>query len=149
MIPLIIDDNVRMEIQRVKRNAEKFPISLKKMKKLMKGEGAPGGDDPKFKLLVPAMFKVVYTHETQPGNVLCRHLSMSIADPEKLPNPLAVQMMCEEFGFVNTKIDPQQPIPDKPGYLIWWKGKIGEGTLIAINVVEPLDGDYEKLKKKD
>ena len=138
MIPLIIDARVKKEIKRVKENAKNHPFSLETMMDLKGGKAAPGGDDPRFVLYIPAAFRVVYTHEEQPGKVMCRHISMSLKASGKLPHPLAVEMVMGEFGFVNKRIKDT----------IWWQEKVCEDSLTAINVIEPLDGDYNLLKKK-
>ncbi len=150
MIPFIINDDVRMEILRVKRNAENNPVPLEVVEKSASaGEGAPGGDDPRFIMLVPTAFKVVYTHEIQPGDVICRHLSISINEPDRMPNLHAVEMIAGEFGFVNKKININKPgCIDEPDHLLWWLEKIGEDCLPAVNIVEPLDGNYNRLRKK-
>ena len=137
LIPLIIDQKVSNEIERVKNNAEQNVFSLEILKSIKNGEAAPGGDDPKFTLHIPTSFNVVYTHEEQPGNVICRHLSVSLQFSGRLPHPLVVELIMNEFGFVNKKLKN----------VIWWKEKFGENTTTAINVIEPLDGNYEQMKK--
>lgn len=141
MIPLIIDDKVRKDIERVKENAKRNPFSLETMQNLVNGEAAPGGDNPDFVVNIPVAFRVVYTYEEQPGNVICRHLSMSLSASGRVPNPLAVEMVMVEFGFVNKRIKD----------MIWWRERIGDDdddSLTAINVIEPLDGDYTCLQRK-
>lgn len=143
--PLVVDENVRMEILRVKRNAENNPIPFEVLL-----QRTPLGGDPRFHLFIPFGFKVVYTHEMQHGDIECRHLSMSLDKPGRVPNPVAVQMIAEEFGFVNKLIDIDSPNDiNTPDHLWWWGEEIQGGKLIAINILEPLDGNYNRLRRKD
>lgn len=136
MIPLVIDEKVRADIQRVKEYASKNVVSLETLKGLMAGQGLPlPGDKEEFSLCVPMGFKVVYSHEEQPHGV-CRHLSISINVEGRVPHPQAVIMMCQEFGFINVFAD-----------CMVWTEKIGD-ALEAINVVEPLDGNFEPFRKE-
>lgn len=94
------------------------------------GKPIPEGLYDDFTFDVPMGFTVIYTHEAQPRG-LFRHMSMSVHLDNRVPNPLAVQMVMDEMGFVN-----------KLAECIWWEEAVGTGKT-AINVVEPLDGDWE------
>jgi len=83
---------------------------------------------------IPLGYAVTYTHEEQPGAV-CRHMSVSAASkPGTGPNPAAVEMLMEEFGFKNR-------LATAYAYL----DTLRDGRLV-INVVEPLDGNMESLR---
>ncbi len=92
----------------------------------------PLNDD--MTLLIPTGFQVTYTHEEQP-RCTCRHISISlVAAPDRGPHPAAVQMLLDEFGFKNR-------LEELPFYVTQDDG----GTTI-IDVLEPLDGDVDRLK---
>ena len=85
-------------------------------------------------MYIPTNFKAVYSHEDQgPGKDgklglgICKHLSVSIELIDKIPSPIAVDMIAEMFYF-------------NPIYkcIIWPEG-FGDGTQIAMNIVEPMN----------
>lgn len=83
---------------------------------------------------IPLGFAVTYTHEEQPGAV-CRHMSISVDGKRGTgPNPAAVSMLMEEFGFKN-----------KLGELYANVGELRDGRLV-IDLIEPLDGNMESLR---
>lgn len=84
---------------------------------------------------LPVGYNATYTHETQP-EAICRHLSVSVDRRGKLPSIEAVQAIMLLFHFVN----------EIRGCFVWIEGMADHQQ--AINVVEPLDGDMGKLKKK-
>lgn len=68
----------------------------------------PGDSDKFFCLLPPQQdwqfpkFRVVYSVEEQPrqlSKVMLRHLSVSILDADRMPNPHAIEMIMKELGF--------------------------------------------------
>lgn len=84
---------------------------------------------------LPIGFAVTYTHEEQPGAV-CRHMSVSVdGKPGTGPDPHAVAMLMEEFGFKN-----------RFGEAFMHLDTMRDGSLV-INVIEPLDGNMESLRK--
>lgn len=84
---------------------------------------------------IPNGYTVTYTHEEQPGGV-CRHMSVSVSDaPRRGPNPHAVAMLMEEFGFKN-------PF----GGAHMWLDE-GELRAVIVNVLEPLDGNMQALRR--
>lgn len=84
---------------------------------------------------IPVGFAATFTHEEQKGRVVCRHLSISV-DGRGGPHPLAVAAIMEAFGFKN-----------KFGRAPAWIERLPSGG-IAVNVVEPLDGDLSKLQRQ-
>lgn len=83
---------------------------------------------------LPIGFEVTYTHEEQPGAV-CRHMSVSVdGKPGTGPNPHAVAMIMQEFGFVN---------PFGQTYMT--TSTLRDGRLV-VEVIEPLDGNMEALR---
>lgn len=80
------------------RNAEKHRIPLSEMKKRAAGEGSPVGDNPDFICYVTDGYRVAYSIEEQPVG-WCRHISVSVDTPKKLPHIGAFEMIMGEFGF--------------------------------------------------
>jgi len=124
------------EIERLLFNAQYNIISLEQVKSLIKGELTEiPGDNENFLMFVPPNHKVVYTHEEQPSGV-CRHLSVS-SDDEYPALPI-VEVLLEKFKFINALKD-----------CIVWRERIGDSDIIAINIMEPLDGNWAKHKKEN
>ncbi len=136
---LIIDEKVRQEIRRVKKNAEENPITFIDLI-----NQTPLGGDDRFHLHIPP-YKVNYTHEDQDVNGMWKHLSILINKPGIIPKMIAIRMIRREFEFVNKLIDVTSPgyinIPE-PGHLMWWSQKFRDGC-ISIHIMEPLNGNYE------
>lgn len=140
MAMLMIDRAVKNAIKMVIDNAAKYPTKWETLKKLSKGEPAPKGRNDEFTIGIPEGFTATYTHEEYLVNdkdmVVCRHLSVSVDRKGKVPHEAAVQMIMEEYGFINK-------IPN----LAIWPEKFGDGQT-AVNVLEPLDGDMSKIMRK-
>lgn len=84
---------------------------------------------------LPIGYAVTYTHEEQPGAV-CRHISISVdGAPGTGPNPHAVEAIMTEFGFKNSLQSAYAHVDT-----------LRDGRLV-INVIEPLDGNMESLRK--
>lgn len=135
---MIINDNVMRNIKRIIQNAKWNPTPLETMEKLRKGEAAPAGDDGDFSTYIPIGIKVVFTHETQPGNIICKHLSISINNNEKIPT-IVITILMSLFDFKNS-------LKTCASLGTVWKESF-EGVE-AINIVEPLSGDFNDLMKK-
>ena len=128
-VPLVIDEAVRAKMRAVVALAEGRPIPLEVLQVLARGEPPPSDLNADFTFDIPMGFTVTYTHEAQEKGLL-RHLSMSVHRKGRVPHPVAVQMVMEEMGFIHKLED-----------CITWPEAVG-GGVEAINVVEPLDGDW-------
>lgn len=80
-----------------------------------------------FTIDIPEGFRVTYTEEWQPMG-LCRHLSVSVADTERVPHPVAIQMLLVEFGFERELGNTQ---------LVY--SEVYKNGLTAINIIEPME----------
>lgn len=142
MSMIMVDDSVREEIAAVIKHAQDNVVDLAGMRErgeLESGEPNPiAGDQKEHIVFVPPYYKTVYSLENHGdgddekiGLGICKHFSMSVNldDPGKLPDPLAVDMMLEEFGFAHPLYE-----------CIIWVEQFGPGTNRAINVIEPIDG---------
>lgn len=85
---------------------------------------------------IPDGFRVTYTVEQQPAGP-CRHMSVSVKTLSKRRGPSveAVQTLMREFGFIN-------PLERTMS----WLEDTSFGRM-AINIVEPLDGNWEPFRK--
>lgn len=129
---LCITPAVRADIERVKKHASE---NITDLSKLSRGDAAPGGLDPKFTIDIPFDYCATYTEEKQKGDILCRHLSVSVSAAGRVPNHAAMDMLMEEFGFINRSTQ-----------VVLWTEKFGDNTQHAINVVEPISGDMSEFK---
>ena len=77
---------------------------------------------------IPFGFRANITFESQPAG-LCRHLSISVEEVGKLPNPYAVQMIAEAFGIT---------FPPNPDISRMWLEEFEPGhSAVNILVIEP------------
>lgn len=73
---------------------------------------------------LPVGYSVTYSVETGHPIGLCHHMSISVDDPEKMPNPHAIWMVAQELGFWGQ-------IQDVDGL---WREQLTQG--MAINLVQ-------------
>lgn len=99
MRPLIIFEETKRDMQRLRAHAEANPLVLSELKRRFESkEGI--GDDPQFSCRIPVGFKVVFSIEQQPPPLgLCRHISISVEQPGRSPHFEAVNMIMAEFGM--------------------------------------------------
>lgn len=147
---LAIDKATKEKISAIKKKASENVTPIEVMMKLQETGGpAPGGLNKDYTLYIPNNYCATYTHEEQPGGIVCKHLSVSVSKPGALPHPMAVQILMLEFDFEN-------PLSDA----IVWKEKFGDdiqfdingnkyGSQVAINIVEPLSGNLDDLRRKE
>jgi hypothetical protein len=95
---LFLGEKEKEAIARLIDFAEKNRLSLEYMKSLMAGDRIPPGDNPDYACHITDGYRIVYTIEQHPL-FFCRHISISVDDPEKLPSPPAVELIMKEFGF--------------------------------------------------
>lgn len=141
---LIIGKAERESIKKLIKYAEDNPLTQEYLEKHDEPPAKESGmthSNPesmevgaKYTVEFPGGVNVTYTHEHQPL-AECRH--MSISSMAKYPTIGVVEMMMREFGFVN------KSIKDIAG----WMEDLGDDR-IAINLLEPLDGNMNRLKKQ-
>jgi len=130
---VIIDGTVKEKIKSIIEHAEKNITTQEQLKKVMRGEGNPVGDFSEFTVLIPTNVKAVFSFEEQPEPIgLCKHLSVSVALKNRVPNFTAVMMVMQEFGFKNKLTD-----------CILFTENFGDGNQVAVNVIEPKDGEWD------
>jgi len=105
---LVIDDNVRREIEAAVALAASRPVPLEVVMSFSKNEHADHialADRPadvrrpeSQHVFIPIGYRASISFEQQPSG-LVRHLSVSVDRPGMVPNMLAVGMLAEAFGF--------------------------------------------------
>lgn len=98
MRPLIIDDTARANIARVVAYADQHRFTLIDIMHLMGHPEKAPGHTPGFVVVVPVGFRCVFTLEQQPPGMM-RHLSVSVMEKERAPNPVALDVLLPLFGF--------------------------------------------------
>lgn len=83
---------------------------------------------------LPIGYRCTFTIEEQP-TATCRHLSVSVNEPGRMPSIEAVRDLMREFGFVNG-------IPGCHFYL-----EAFDPGHQAVNLVEPLSGNMAEMTK--
>ncbi len=96
--PLFIDDDVRENVNKVIAHAMEHVITIDNMLDIRNG-APPPGDVNGYSIEIPIGFRCVFTIEDQPDGKM-RHLSVSIPHRDLMPNPSAVELIMDLFGFV-------------------------------------------------
>lgn len=92
--PFVIDAKIKEKLTKLKEYAEAHPISLDDLL----NKRVVAGDHEEFTVKLPFGYRVVYSLEKQNiGDV--RHLSMSVNQDKKLPNPRSVNEVMKMLGF--------------------------------------------------
>lgn len=101
MRPLIIGENEKRELLRIKYYAESNPFSVDNMLDIYNRSLPPIGENKKHVCVIPIDFRVVFSIETQKKG-LARHVSISVPDINRSPSIEACDMIIKELGFKNT-----------------------------------------------
>jgi len=127
------------------RRAAAEPVAHETLEALVAGDLVPAEDhNARFTIEIPEGFRVTFTFEHQPGG-LCRHMSVSVTNARgRLPHPAVVAALMREFGFHADGLGPE-PAPGRA--LGWLEETLGTGGS-AINVVEPVDGDWSPFRRE-
>lgn len=104
MRPLIIDNNLKDKIGKLVAYAEKHPFTIDNLQDIKKKVREVPGDMEGYVLLLPFGYKIVFSIELQPAGKV-RHLSMSVDEDGKLPNPGVVGEIMKLIGFDNEMED--------------------------------------------
>jgi hypothetical protein len=137
MNALIIDENIKKRIKEIEFHAFNNVVPIRQLAesgKLKQGDPNPIQEYiENYELEIPVGFRVVFSVEEQgtpDESNLMRHLSMSVSGGN-IPNPLSVDMVAQEFD-----------IPPIYNCAIWIEKF--EGSRLAINIVYPINGSFEK-----
>lgn len=98
--PLILDEEAIEKINRMVAHAETHIFTMDDLLDIYNKQGTIAGDMEEFTVVLPFGYRIVFSIEVQnPGKM--RHLSMSVDEDGKLPNPVAVQEIMKATGFTN------------------------------------------------
>jgi hypothetical protein len=125
---LLIGLEEKNEINKVIDFAKKHPITQQQLTTTIVG------DIPDYVCSITEGFRIVFSFEHQPVG-WCRHISISVSDPNKLPSILAVEMIIKEFGFSDNISDQEN---------VWIENEILPN---AINVVSKIKTEELELFK--
>jgi hypothetical protein len=140
---LLINDGARLRISHLIEKASRHitPLEVVRAGGERRAAGGPETEDANsaFTIMIPRGYWVTYTQEKQREDCVCAHISISVADakPGFGPNPAAVQVILEEFGF-------KHPLKNLPS----WTSRTSDGELV-VEFIEPLDGDLTRLRRPD
>jgi hypothetical protein len=111
MNALLIDNEVKADLNRLVEYAETHPFSIDDLLDIQNGVLPPPGDNPERVCLIPFDYRIVYSIEQQlKGDV--RHLSMSVSGENKLPSIQAVETIMGFVGFKNGLQDCMKYLED-------------------------------------
>ncbi len=137
--PFILDPDGRQKLTRLREFAGKRPIDMLKVVELIK---TPAGQKAHWKQMhartvqLPIAYDVTFSIETGHPVGVCRHVSMSVDRPGRLPLPEAVWMVAEVLGFVG----------DLQACKVWIEDLATPGYQ-AINAVQPLTLSIEATRQ--
>jgi hypothetical protein len=104
---LVISDDDRQRIAEMIRRAREHPIPLETLMagainpskvNVQLADRKPGFERPPSDHMMLGTYRVAFSFECQPVG-LVRHLSVSSASIDKVPAPVVVEMIANEFGF--------------------------------------------------
>lgn len=130
MIPLVIDDDVRVQIKTLRELAEANPVDMLKLSeriKTVKGKRHHMAQMTRQTIEIPMAYAVTFSIEHGHPVGVCRHLSMSVALAGRVPNPDALWMIATELGFWGSIFQVDG---------VWEENLKGHG--MAINIVQRL-----------
>jgi hypothetical protein len=143
MRALILGHKERADIELLIARAASHVIRYDDMKRAAEAYAAgqrgvaPSSVNVAQTMPLPVGFSVTYTHEEHRRDVVCRHISISVDHPDKAPHPAVVDEILKAFGFHH-----------RVGQVPMWAEPLVNGG-VAINAVEPLDGDLARLSKRE
>lgn len=94
---LYIDEDVKNDIRCVVDYAQANFLTLDQVKTRVEN-GEPIGNDRRFNCMIPDGYKVTFSIEQQSFG-WTKHISVSVTDRTKMPNPAAVKLLMQEFDM--------------------------------------------------
>lgn len=105
MRPLFINDEIKVQVK------ELVDWASSDYYHPGKSETIPG-DDSRHVIVLPVGFRCVFSFTVDPPGGVWRHLSISVPQQDKYPNPIAAFTIAALFGF--TGYDPDHPGTEPP-----------------------------------
>ncbi|MGF6641805.1 hypothetical protein [Paraburkholderia sp. MM6662-R1] len=127
--PLFIGPDEREALKALRELAQRQPVDMAVLTEALKhpaGKAAHKDQMTSQSVRLPTHFLVTFSIEKGHPIGTCRHMSMSVGKPDRVPNPHAIWMVAEELGFVGG-LDQ----------CVHWS-ELLEGHGTAINVVQPI-----------
>lgn len=110
MRPLVINNDIKEQINKLVAHAEKNPFSMDDLLDAYNKQAPVAGDYAEFTIHIPVGYRVVYSIEKQKKDV--RHISISVDAEGVLPHVLVVEAIIKLFGFKNELIDCKVGLED-------------------------------------
>lgn len=127
--PLLIGPIEKAQLFRLRQLAARHPVDMTTLKARFDtrdGKRRHMRQMTKQTVYLPANFAVTFSIETGHPIGACRHMSMSVNRPDRVPSPEGLWMVAEELGFIG----------DLSSCTVWPEKLQGHGQ--AINVVQPV-----------
>ena len=104
--PVLFDQRVIERINKVVDYAHKHPLSMDDLLDIINKQRKPPGDFEEHRVLIPVGVLCVYSEELQnPGT--CKHLSIAVDTPGKLPSIEVAREILPLFG-IHTELEKCQ-----------------------------------------
>jgi len=105
--PLQITEEDTKEVKKVVQYAEHNKYNIEMIKEIMDGKREPAGLNSEHVKFFHVDYRVVYSIEEHPMG-WCRHLSVSVSNKDRYPNPAAVQRIMEVYGITVDINNPEE-----------------------------------------
>src|SRR5262245_47388151 len=131
MTPLLINATVRAQIKDLITLADANPVDMPTLQtRIATAEGKRHhmAQMTQQTINIPIDFMVTYSIEHGQRCGPCRHMSMSVGKKGRVPNPVGLWMVAQEFGFWGA-LDQCEAV--------WDEKLLGHG--IAINIVQRIN----------
>lgn len=96
--PMILGAEELGRLKELKEYAEANPWTINYQLDANNGQRSGPGLIDEYQCSIPLGYKVVFTIEANPAGMV-RHLSMSVKDGDRLPNPGGAKMIMHILGF--------------------------------------------------
>jgi hypothetical protein len=126
---MVIGANEKKLLADLRKNAEANRFNRKQFLEMVEQVRPAPIDVPGFSCTIPYGFSICFSLEEQPRVGWCRHLSVAVDDPARVPNPPAVGLLMEELGFKHCNLEVYSP-----DIHVWTEDLSNGGK--AINVLE-------------
>lgn len=131
--PMVIDEAVKTRLSEIAKLAEENPVD---MPALMESIKTPTGKHQHMRQMtaqtmeIPFGYMVTYSIETGQPVGDCRHMSMSVDNPNNMPHPVALWEIAKLLGFWGELSDVDGMYPEK-----LFRG-VDEAMGLAINIIQ-------------
>ena len=129
MNPLVIGPDEQLKLATLRELASQHPVDMPTLIEAIKHPAGKAFHKSRMtaqSISLPLYYLVTFSIETGHPVGTCRHMSMSVKAPGRVPNPHAVWMVAEVLGFVGGLEQCKHWIEDL------------EGHGLAINLVQPV-----------